>query len=235
MRGLAILLTLLSSIALSQEAVFKPKAYFGIFFSPNVDFRILKNESDAQIAPYLLNTRQENEVPKFGYDFGLDVNVLLTEHIGIESGARYADKGYRHSINEIPYFIPVEGQATHSGFDYRYHHVKFPLGIHTRFGKGKLKFSSALGVSFSYLVFVSSTQIYRYEDGSTETQWESATGSFEKFNVFPYLSAGVMYEFNEKAFLRTEPIAQFGALKTTTEPLTTYLWSAGLRLSFMFH
>ncbi len=158
-----------------QKEKFKPRAYFGILFSSNVDFRILKNESDEAIAPYLYDTKQENEVPKFGYDFGLDVNVLLTENIGLETGFQYADKGYRHKLNEIPYYLPVEGQPTHSGFDYRFHHVKFPLGVHVRAGKGKLKFSGALGVSFTYLAFVSSTQIYRYEEGKAETEWESAT------------------------------------------------------------
>jgi hypothetical protein len=217
-----------------QPARFKPKAYFGIIFQPNVDFRILKNESDAPIAPYLLDTRQENEAAKFGYNFGLDVNIHLTENIGIETGFQYADKGYRHKVQEIPYFIPVPGQATHSGFDYRYHHVTFPLGLHIRAGKGKLKFSSAIGVSFAYLAFVSSTQIYKYEDGETETQWESATGDFKEFNVFPYVGAGFMYAFTDRILLRAEPTVRFGALRVTDEPLTTYLWSTGLRISVLF-
>lgn len=235
---LTLQLLLTSIIAFGQvssdKEKFKPKAYFGLIFQPNIDFRILKNESDAPIAPYLYDTRQENEAPKFGYDFGLDVTLLLTENIGIESGIQYADKGYRHKVQEIPYFIPVPDQPTHSGFDYRFHHVKFPLGIHVRFGTGKLKFSGALGVSLAYLAFVSSTQIYRYENGETETQWETATGQFNEFNIFPFASVGALYEFNPKLILRAEPTIRFGALKVTEEPLTSYLWSAGFRVSILF-
>ncbi len=55
---------------------------------------------------------------------------------------------------------------------------------------------------------------------------------FNKFNLSPTISLGIDYTITEKFNFKIEPTFRYGILKIIDAPLISYLWSAGLNMSF---
>jgi hypothetical protein len=71
-------------------------------------------------------------------------------------------------------------------------------------------------------------------DGKTETEKQTSLYGYNRLNISPLVSAGIDWQLNHRNSIRIEPTFRYGVLKIIDAPLTGYLWSAGLNLSYYF-
>ncbi|HRN94808.1 MAG TPA: hypothetical protein PL084_08790, partial [Chitinophagales bacterium] len=58
--------------------------------------------------------------------------------------------------------------------------------------------------------------------------------NYKKVNISPLISVGIDYKINSRMNLRVEPTFRYGVLKLMDTPITTYLYSGGLNISYYF-
>ena len=75
-------------------------------------------------------------------------------------------------------------------------------------------------------VFVNSDRTYRK---TTPTIFD-----YNKVNLSPTISVGIDYKINNRMNLRIEPTFRYGVLKIIDAPVTGYLYSGGLNISYYF-
>jgi hypothetical protein len=71
------------------------KIQFGINFSPDFAYRILKNNDVTSDKDFIIDVRNKVETAKLGYTAGLNVCFNIKKTIGLETGIQYSNKGYQ--------------------------------------------------------------------------------------------------------------------------------------------
>ena len=117
---------------------------------------------------------------------------------------------------------------------YNYHYLDIPLKATFTFGSGSFRVVSSVGVSTNILMNASQTNVYEYQDGSSDKSTQASSESFQTINISPMISLGVEKRIKDKSFIRIEPTFRYGILKIIDAPITANLWSAGLNLSYYF-
>jgi hypothetical protein len=96
-----IILTLTAFFCYGQETTkgtqteeFK-KFQFGINFSPDFAYRVLKNNDGTSDKDFIIDVRNKTETIKLGYTAGVNVFFNIKKTIGLETGIQYSNKGYQ--------------------------------------------------------------------------------------------------------------------------------------------
>ena len=86
------LLTLIAFNAFSQTPEIKSpgKIALGFTFSPDYSYRALNSDPDIK---WVADSRDDREIPKFGFTTGARVLFTLGNKVSLESGLLFADKG----------------------------------------------------------------------------------------------------------------------------------------------
>ena len=232
MRRLFILLATAASFA-AQGQENKPakhlkKIQVGINFSPDYDFRTLKNNDGSSSSGLVIKSRNDAEAVKFGYTAGFNICISFSQLAGLETGIQYSNKGYKTKKQALFYIPPDPGLPVNSKSIYSYQYIGIPLKVKFGFGNGKLRFLSSVGLMANFLLNVKHTSIYEYADNRTEKKKQSTTAGYKKVDISPVISAGIDYKISSRIHLTAEPTFRYGILKTTDTPVTEKLWSAGL-------
>lgn len=77
------------------------------------------------------------------------------------------------------------------------------------------------------------TNILYYSDRK-DKQKSPTNFDYNKVNISPTVSVGFDYKINSRMNLRVEPTFRYGVLKITKTPVTGYLYSGGLNVSYYF-
>lgn len=221
------------------------KIQIGVNFSPDYCFRTLKNNDGSASSDMNLKWRNDNETGKLGYTTGINMIFNLNKNIGIGAGIQYSNKGYQIKLEGSSFGSMIDPRRGFTGnpsgatltsvkFMYNHHYIDIPLKVNFSFGKKKISFVTSLGVATNIFITETSTNVYKYSDGTKDRGTQKTTYNYNKVNVSPFVSAGIDWKFNDRNNLKIEPTVRYGALKIIDAPVTGYLWNAGLNISYYF-
>jgi len=211
------------------------KTSIGFNFSPDYSFRTLKNNDGSATAGFIIKSRNDIEIAKFGYTTGLNVCINFAGLVELETGIQYSNKGYKTKKQDLIFAPPpTPGVPTKAKFTYSYQYIGVPLKAKFMMGNGKLRFFSGIGFMANFLLRARQTTFLEYADGNTDKKKQSATESFKKIDISPMISFGIDYTITKKIHLIAEPTFRYGVIKTKDAPIAEYLWSAGLNMALYY-
>ena len=238
MKQLFILFTTFSSLLIQGQEIRSTKKInkilIGYNFSPDYNYRTLKNNDGSSSSDIVIKSRNDIEIPKFGFTTGLHVWINFTNIIGLETGIQFSNKGYKTKNQDLIYFPPNPGLPTKAKTVYTYQYIGIPLKAKFTVGKSKTRFLSSIGIMTNFLLHVKQTTTFEYADGKTEEKKQSATSGFKKVDLSPMISVGIDYKLTDKIHLIAEPVFKYGVIKTKDAPVKEYLWNAGLNMAFYY-
>jgi hypothetical protein len=205
----------------------------GIHFSPDVCYRTLKNNDGSTMSDAIIQQRNENEIFKLGYTLGLTTLLPLNKHISLESGITYSNKGYQTTMQVLYYFQydPAAPQKMKS--IYNNHYIDIPFKANFILGKKKLRFISSLGLTTNVFIRETSTSVLVYSD-RTERNSSATNFKYNRLNLSPSFGLGIDYQLNDKMNFRIQPSFSYSLLKIIDAPVTAYLYSGGIYMSYFF-
>ena len=235
MKQLLILITTLATLTVKGQDKNPPqKILIGFNFSPDYSSRTLKNNDGSPSSDLVIQSRNDNEVAKFGFTTGLNVCFNFSQLVGLETGIQFSNKGYKTKNQDLTYFPPNPSLPTKAKTNYAYQYIGIPLKARFSFGKSKVRFVSSIGLMTNILLNVKQTANYEYSNGKTEKKSQSSKSGFNKVDISPMLSVGVDYKLNNKIHLFAEPTFRYGVIKTKDTPVTEHLWNVGLNVGFYY-
>lgn len=233
MKKLLILISAIPFFAYTQEnkkAESNKKISVGFTFSPDYNYRALKNTDDSSYSDYIINFRNDIEKGKFSFTTGFNINLKIGRKLELQSGLLYSNKGYR-SPKQVPvYAVQPSGAPSHIKSKASFHYIDVPLKLNFVSGKGNLKFIAGGGFAAGLLLKKADILTLYYPNGSEKELDQSDKFDYKKFNLTVLVSAGVEYPLRKNIFLRAEPTLRYGLLKIIDMPVTAKLWNIGLNM-----
>ena len=214
----------------TQHGDFK-RVQLGISISPDMCFRTLENNDGGATIDAIVKLRNENETVKLGYTAGLNVCVTLNKFLSIESGIHYSNKGYQTKMMTLTPSQPTATLPNKAKTIDNFHCIDIPVKANFTLGKKKVRFITSAGVTTNFFIKETSTTVLYYSD-RTERERNPSTVDFNNVNISPTLSVGIDYKINSRMNLRIEPTIRYGILKIIDTPVTGYLYSGGLNMSY---
>jgi len=226
----------LSTIVFSQDVQTNTdtpsKFRVGIIAQPNLTYRRLFKIENDDFLDLIINDRNEREIPKLGYNFGLNTEFKIADHFKLETGLNYSNKGYR---TKKIVAITSQPEFSHFKISYAHHYIEVPLVLSYIVGKNKLKLISSIGVSMNVLVSSKRKSILYYENSSNEIAYSNMNNEFvtyKKFNLTPTISIGAEYQINAKTSIKVQPTFNYSILKIIDAPISAHLWSSGIQFGY---
>jgi hypothetical protein len=197
-------------------------------------FRTLENKEGAVSLNELIVTRNNGEMPKFGYHAGIGFCINASEHFGMETGIMYSNQGYETKLMNYLYPVPDPSLPTKGRSIYNYNFLDIPLKANFFIGKGKVRFFGSVGIIANILVAQNETFVKKYEDGRTEYEVFKTSDNFEKVVFAGTLSAGIDVKFNKHLNLRLGPHFGHHLGRFKEAAVSQYLWTAGFGAGFYY-
>lgn len=226
-------LTALGQGRMNNNMEFK-KVLIGLIFSTDYNFRTLKNNDGSPSSDFVIKSRNNVEIAKFGYTTGVNICIKITKLFELETGVQYSNKGYKTKNQDLVYGQPDPSLPTKAKFIYNFHYIDIPVKVNFSLGKKRIQFIPGVGISTNILINETVKSINEYSNGKTEQKTESAGYNFKHINISPMISFGISYKVNNKMILKAEPTYRFGVIKIIDTPVTEYLWNAGLNIGFFY-
>jgi hypothetical protein len=229
----------------NKDIVFN-RIQIGVNFSPDLNYRTLKNNDGSTNSDQVIKLRNENETVKPGYTVGLNFIYNFNKNIGIETGIQYSNKGYQRKLQDFIYgdfidpkygFIgssnPPENMPIQLTTIFNYYYIDIPLKINFIFGMRKIRIITSVGITANLFVKETYTSIFYYDDATTTRKtYNLSYYDYNSLNISPLISLGIDYKINKSMNLRLEPTFRYGILKIIDHPVTAYLWNTGLNISY---
>ncbi len=238
-RLIFLLLTLTAFASYGQENTklamitnFK-RFQIGINISPDICFRSIKNIDGGSLGDMIIKLRNETENIKVSYTVGLNACYSIKRFVSLEAGIQYSNKGNETKFLDLVFDQPDPSLPEKAKMIYSYHYIDIPVKVNFTIGKKKVRFFTSVGVTTN--IFIKETQIgvLVYSD-RTERINTSTNTNYNNVNISPTISVGIDYKINNRMNLRVEPTFRYGVLKITDTPVTDYLYSGGLNISYYF-
>ncbi len=209
------------------------RVQIGINVSPDVCFRTLKNNDGSWSSDLVVDQRNKMETVKVGYTAGLNVCFNIKKFVGLETGIQYSNKGYQTKKQDLIFGQPDPSLPKQSKFVYDFHCIDIPVKANFTIGKKKVRFFTSVGVTTNIFIKETQTSFLIYSD-RTDKKTSPTNFDYNKVNISPTVSVGIDYKINGRMNLRVEPTFRYGVLKIIDTPVTGYLYSGGLNISYYF-
>lgn len=212
----------------------------GLVFSPDYCFRTLHNNDGSSSSAMIIDLRNNDGEPIFGFTTGLDVFFKISKRIGFETGLQYSRQGYQIQKNDLFFGDPIDPRYGYaydtsssmipSGvrFISNYNYLDVPLRIVLNFGNNRMRFITSAGLTTNILVSSGQISILKYKDSRDKRSKHEFLHDIKTVNVTATMSVGVEYSLNDKLYFRGEPTFRYGLFEINDDPITTFLWRAGL-------
>ena len=233
---------------INNEEKQKGASRFEIAFSisPDLCYRTLEIAIPTAVGASLVyDNREKNEVIKPGFTTGINGCYSANNRIGIEAGLLFSDKGYNYKWSSISLGSPLDPRFGFNGdtnnilvkMKQNYHNYYFDIPVSVKYfwGKNKIRFVGQLGITANLFIKESVTTLFEYSQGDRDRSSEESNYHYEALNISPFAGFGINYQLSPALSVSAEPVFRYGVLRIIkNEPLTAYLWNAGLNLSFRY-
>lgn len=234
---LFISLTIIPSILWCQNMdTMKPgNISIGLTFSADYGYRILSmSGSDAWIG----DSRDTNEIPKFGYTAGLNLAIRINKRISIEAGLLYSDKCYQTKDITLVEITP-SGQPDTTGpikpkFTFHYIYLDIPVKINYYLLTQRAKLYLTAGISPGISLAQKTNTNIEYRDGHTETNKSSTNSGLSTINLTAVAGFGFSYDVTKRIYFKIEPLCRCSMTSIFNAPIKEYLYSIGLNTGLYY-
>ncbi|MFN8323469.1 MAG: outer membrane beta-barrel protein [Chitinophagales bacterium] len=168
-----------------------------------------------------------------GYTAGLNVCFNIKKIVGLETGIQYSNKGYQTKKQDLVFGQPGSNLPIQSKFVYDFHCIDIPVKVNFTIGKKKVRFFTSVGLTTNIFIKEMLTSFWYYSN-RTDKKTSPAGYDYKKVNISLTISVGIDYKINDRMNLRVEPTFRYGVLKIIDTPVTGYLYSGGLNISYYF-
>ncbi len=205
----------------------------GFSFSPDACYRTLKNTDGSESSDFVIDIRNDMETITFGYTSGVNFQYNLNRFLGLVLGIQYANKGYQDKKQDVvpPTSQPDPSLPKQFKFIQNFKTLDLPVKLNFTVGKNKFRFTTGIGAAANYLMKESQTSVMYYADRTTRNTGPSGF-DYKKWNLSPFISVGIDYQIAQNMNLRVEPTVRYGIMQIIDAPVTGYLFSAGLNVSY---
>jgi hypothetical protein len=214
-----------------QTSTFK-RFEIGISAAPEICYRTLLNNDGSENSTSIIHYRNENETVKMGYTGGLHLGYNFNERFGFQTGIQYANRGFSTKKIDIAGSLidPVIPESFK--YNYNYHYLEIPTKVNFSFGTNRMRLTTSAGVSSAFLIKQSRTYIGYYKDTTTRQDMTSID-TYNRFNLFATISAGVEMRISPNMSIKVEPTFRYGLLKIIETPVSGHWYSGGLNVSYV--
>lgn len=206
----------------------------GISVSPDICYRTLKIHDEDAAGDFPIKLRNDMETAKIGYTAGLNIRYNINDFFGLETGIQYANKGYKTKMTDVIIWQPEQSDPNRIGSIFNFHYIDVPIKATFTFGMNPFRFFTSLGATANIFLKETETVILVYSD-RTDKETRRTNYAYNKVNISPTIGIGIDYKLNSSMNLRIEPTFRYGARKIIDTPLTTYLYSGGMVISYYFN
>ena len=206
----------------------------GLTFSPDYCYRKLSPDATSQ---WIADSRDNLEIPKFGFTTGLSLLFQLNKRLTFETGLQYSNKGEKTKSYSLTWNTP-SGQPdpalpTKNTFIYHYNYLDIPVKVNYNILTKRLKFFVSGGISTNVFLFQKTTSILEYSDGRTETNNSTGSG-LSRINFAVLAGLGINYDLTSRLTFRIEPTYRRSITSIINAPIKGYLYSAGINTGIYF-
>jgi len=115
-----------------------------------------------------------------------------------------------------------------------FHYAELRLAATMSLGKGRWSSISTVGIAPAFLIEAKTRTISEFADGRMERSSGPAFDSYERFNLFPFVSTGVAFRSGDRWEWRLQPSVRYGALQIIDAPITAHIYSGTLEFGVLF-
>jgi hypothetical protein len=214
-----------------QAGTFK-RFEISISSAPEICYRTLLNNDGSQMSTSIINLRNETETVKLGYTGGLHLGYNFNERFGFQTGIQYANRGFSTKKIDIAGSLidPVVPESFK--YNYNYHYLEIPTKVNFSFGTNRMRLITSAGLSSAFLVKQNRTYIANFKD-STTRQDITSIDTYNRFNLFATISAGIEMRISPIISIKVEPTFRYGLLKIIETPVSGHWYSGGVNVSYL--
>jgi opacity protein-like surface antigen len=229
MKPLLLFLILIPISAWSQDSTqFTANRFsIGLTFSPDYCYRFLKSNSGYD---WITESRNDHEIPKFGYTAGASLSYKYKKNMQFESGLFYSNKGYSSDWSDL---IFLDEDFTQDSVKlkstYIFHYIDIPLKMNYMLIDRKFKLFITAGVSANVFLSQQTRWVTEFRDGITE--YDKTKGDRRGFHAvdLAFLAGlGAEYKFSKKLRLHLEPLYRQSLISFMDSSIKGYFYSFGI-------
>lgn len=205
----------------------------GVNFSPDYSYRTIKSDGSTGGNTVLASSKKWG-IAKFGFTTGVTFSLHIKNHLRFETGFQYSNKGYKSKMMDFIWAQPDPALAVKGRSIYNINYLDLPAKLNVTFSEKKIRFCAGAGLVVNILIKQSFIMIQYFKNGDIQENNNVVHYNYKKFNISPFLSAGIDYQINNKSNLRVEPTFRYGIFKLMDAPVSEHLWNAGLNITYLF-
>ena len=214
-----------------QAGTFK-RFEISISAAPEICYRTLLNNDGSQMSTSIINLRNETETVKLGYTGGLHLGYNFNERFGFQTGIQYSNRGFSTKKIDIAGSLMDPVIPESFKYNYNYHYLEIPTKVNFSFGTNRMRLTTSAGLSSAFLIKQSRTFIGYYKDTTTR-QDITSIDTYNRFNLFATISAGLEMRISPIMSIKVEPTFRYGLLKIIETPVSGHWYSGGLNVSYL--
>ncbi len=207
----------------------------GLNFSPNRSFRSLNNSENNPYNDSIYNSKS-NETQKTGYSFGFAVSRMMSNRISFETGLQFSNQGYQKIYIGLVFgnmLNPSSGSPSKTATfynRYKFQYLGIPVKLNFLYGEDKTRLFVSAGINLNILLKSNIRGTIHYPNSKNEVIKSSTNTTYNKFNLGPYLSFGVMSQINSKLNFKIGPYFNYDILSIRNSSLIENLWDIGFNI-----
>lgn len=222
--------------AQSDENNPNKKFSFGLNFSPDYSYRILKS-------PYTGEVEKDDRVyPRFGFTSGIVAKYKFLTRLTLESGLQFSHKGYNIKVSE-------QNNESYS-YDYnqlynpsklieatakvQYYYLGIPFKLNYYLVQKQFNLYVSIGASADYYLDAKVKDIIRYNDRTEILRNSIYNFGLNKFNFVGLAGFGVESSLSKKLEIRIEPVFRYSFTPVAEIYKNEYLHSVGLNMVLFY-
>jgi hypothetical protein len=205
---------------------------FGVNFSPDVTYRVLNPIVGDPTSSFLVESRNEMEVPKLGVTFGVNMQFHLNRSWSIETSVHYSNMGYSFENSDFIYKDEEDDMLKRIYSVVNHNFIEIPLKVNYFFGKKDKRFFVSSGIVNNVLIN-SNERRAEYYQNSTNHRKFYFTESLSRYNVSFLLSSGIDFKLSPTRNFRLEPTFRY-ALFSLSQTNQEQLYNIGLNIGYFF-
>ncbi len=206
------------------------KIQIGINYSADLNYRTLFIKKETHGSLIVKDSRNKNEIPKYGYTTGILLSINICPKISLTTGLQYSNKGYQTKTTEAIWQAPDPSLASSTQFRYQYYYIDIPFIANYFIGNKKLRLVTSVGLTTNLFINEIVSLKLNYLTKPAEIHNTKSNYNYNKFNTSATLGCGMNYRIHSKIEIRLEPAFRYQILRIINADLTARLWNIGLNL-----
>jgi len=233
-----ILLMLLPTLTFAQDTT--SKFSIGILFAPNYSYRFISTDDNNSSVMYVIEVRNDTEIPKFGYTFGLTFDYSISEKLQLETGILFSDNGEQTKKLTLTFasqwdpqtgtivIQPSDSLPRFVSFKYNYYYFDIPLNVRYHVINKTIGIYITSGISTNIHITNRWVRKLYYDDEKVDKEASTTNYNFRKFNVSAQFGIGFNYKISSKFNVSIQPTFRYMIFSIWNAPIKQKFYSIGL-------